>query len=62
MDAVSEAIVEMEPGNAWLDIERIFRTHYVRLARVIAKVIRDPARAEELAVEVKVVGQPQGSR
>jgi RNA polymerase sigma-70 factor (ECF subfamily) len=52
VDALSEAIVEMEPGNAWLDIERIFRTHYVRLARVIAKVIRDPARAEELAVEV----------
>ena len=26
--------------------------HYARLARVIAKVIRDPARAEELAVQV----------
>jgi RNA polymerase sigma-70 factor, ECF subfamily len=37
------------PGR---DVERIFRAHYVRLARVIAKVIRDPARAEELAVEV----------
>ena len=42
----------METCDAWSDIERIFRTHYARLARVIARVIRDPARAEELAVEV----------
>jgi len=52
VDALSEAIVETGPNDAWLDIERIFRAHYERLARVIAKVIRDPARAEELAVEV----------
>lgn len=42
----------MEPRDEWLERERIFRTHYVSLARVIAKVVRDPARAEELAVEV----------
>ena len=52
MDALSEAIVGTEPNDGWPDIERIFRAHYARLARVIAKVIRDPARAEELAVEV----------
>jgi RNA polymerase sigma-70 factor, ECF subfamily len=52
VDALSEAIAGTEPSDGWLDIERIFRTHYARLARVIAKVIRDPARAEELAVEV----------
>lgn len=52
MDALSESIVEIEPGGVWLDIERVFRSHYPRLARLIAKVIRDPARAEELAVEV----------
>jgi RNA polymerase sigma-70 factor (ECF subfamily) len=52
MDAVSEAIVGTKPNDAWLDIERIFRAHYARLARVIAKVVRDPARAEDLAVEV----------
>ena len=52
MDSVSEAIVGTDPNDTWLDIERIFRAHYARLARVIAKVIRDPARAEELAVEV----------
>jgi DNA-directed RNA polymerase specialized sigma24 family protein len=52
VDALSEAIVGTEPNDAWPEVERIFRTHYARLARVIAKVIRDPARAEELAVEV----------
>ena len=52
MDALSEAIPKMETGDAWSDIERIFRTHYARLARVISRVIRDPARAEELAVEI----------
>jgi RNA polymerase sigma-70 factor (ECF subfamily) len=52
VDALSEAILKTETGDAWPEIERIFRTHYARLARVIAKVIRDPARAEELAVEV----------
>ena len=52
MDGLSEAIVGSESNDAWPDIERIFRAHYSRLARVIAKVTRDPARAEELAVEV----------
>src|SRR5579863_8069422 len=32
--------------------ETMFRAQYPRIARVIAGVIRDPARAEELAVEV----------
>ena len=52
MDALTEAIVGTEPNDVWPEVERIFRAHYARLARVIAKVIRDPARAEELAVEV----------
>jgi RNA polymerase sigma-70 factor (ECF subfamily) len=53
-----EAIAESETGvgadtNASRpDLETIFASHYARIARVIAKVIRDPARAEELAVEV----------
>ena len=34
------------------DFESAFHAHYARIARVIARVIRDPARAEELAVEV----------
>jgi RNA polymerase sigma-70 factor (ECF subfamily) len=52
VDALSEAIVGAKPNDAWEDIERVFRAHYASLARVIAKVIRDPARAEELAVEI----------
>jgi RNA polymerase sigma-70 factor (ECF subfamily) len=34
------------------DFETAFHAHYGRIARVIARVIRDPGRAEELAVEV----------
>ena len=33
-------------------LEAIFRAEYKRIARVLARVTRDPARAEELAVEV----------
>jgi RNA polymerase sigma-70 factor (ECF subfamily) len=43
---VSEAVID------GADIETIFRAQYRRIARLIAGVIRDPARAEELAVEV----------
>src|SRR5689334_7562877 len=35
-----------------VDIETIFHAQYERIARVIARVLRDPGRAEELAVEV----------
>jgi len=52
VDSVSEAAVEMKPNEARLDIETIFHAQYRRIARLIAGVIRDPARAEELAVEV----------
>lgn len=34
------------------DFEATFRAQYERIARVIARVVQDPARAEELAVEV----------
>jgi RNA polymerase sigma factor (sigma-70 family) len=37
-----------------LDIEALFRARFDRVARVIARVVRDPARAEELAVEAFV--------
>jgi RNA polymerase sigma-70 factor (ECF subfamily) len=54
VDALSEAAVEMKPGEARFDIETIFQAQYQRIARVIASVIRDPARAEDIAVEVFV--------
>jgi DNA-directed RNA polymerase specialized sigma24 family protein len=34
------------------DFEATFRSQYDRVARVIARVVKDRARAEELAVEV----------
>lgn len=42
----------MSFNDAKLDLETIFQAQYERIVRVIAGVIRDPARAEELAVEV----------
>jgi RNA polymerase sigma-70 factor (ECF subfamily) len=33
-------------------LNQMFRAHYARIARVIGRVIRDQARAEELAVDV----------
>ena len=34
------------------DFEAAFRLNYARVARLIARIVRDPGRAEELAVEV----------
>lgn len=47
-DAVDESATAAEPFH----IEAIFRAQYERIARTIARVVRDRARAEELAVEV----------
>jgi RNA polymerase sigma-70 factor (ECF subfamily) len=41
-----------QPERAATDFEGIFRQYYARVARLIARVVRDPSRAEELAVEV----------
>lgn len=52
VNAPSEAVAGMKAHETPFDLESIFRAQYERIARVIARVIRDPARAEELAVEV----------
>jgi RNA polymerase sigma-70 factor, ECF subfamily len=52
VDASREALVEMNACEDRLDIETVFHAHYERIARVIARVLRDPSRAEELAVDV----------
>ncbi len=53
--APSEAILEAATSaDMALDIESLFRARFDRVARVIARVVRDPARAEELAVEAFV--------
>lgn len=52
MDALSGALAETKAGQGRLDLDAVFLAQYARIARVIARVIHDPARAEELAVEV----------
>ena len=42
----------LESENQPLDLESIFQAEYPRIARTIARITRDPGRAEELAVEV----------
>src|ERR1700731_730132 len=48
----SEAVADSTANETPLDIETLFRVHYGRVARVIARAVRDRARSEELAVEV----------
>lgn len=52
VNASIEVVTDEKAGEAPFDLEAIFRAQYERIARVIAGVVRDPARAEELAVEV----------
>lgn len=52
VNSSSEAVVETTVSQARFDIETIFLAHYDRVVRVIERVVRDPARAEELAVDV----------
>jgi len=52
VNASSEAVAGVEAIGARFDLETVFRAQYERIARVIAGVVRDRARAEELAVEV----------
>jgi RNA polymerase sigma-70 factor, ECF subfamily len=49
----TEALSEMQAAKeAPFEIEAIFREHYPRVVRIVARVVRDNSRAEELAVEV----------
>jgi len=52
VDAAREASLEVNSGEVSVDLNTILRAQYDRIARAIARVIRDPARAEDLAVEV----------
>ena len=51
MNSQIEAL-ETVPDTAPFDFDATFRAQYARVARTIARVVRDSARAEELAVEV----------
>jgi RNA polymerase sigma-70 factor (ECF subfamily) len=52
LSTANEAISGTGAGEVPFDFEATFRAQYERIARVIGRVVHDPARAEELAVEV----------
>jgi RNA polymerase sigma-70 factor (ECF subfamily) len=52
VNASSEAVDGRDVERSAFDFNEAFRIHYAAIARVIARVVHDPARAEELAVEV----------
>lgn len=52
MNARNAAVEDWKTGQASFDFDATFRAQYERIARVIARVVKDHARAEELAVEV----------
>jgi DNA-directed RNA polymerase specialized sigma24 family protein len=50
--ADSEPFPEVSTEADPFDFDSVFRAEYSRIARVIARVVQDSARAEELASEV----------
>jgi RNA polymerase sigma-70 factor (ECF subfamily) len=52
VNASTDAVADSAAKEAHFDIEVLFRAHYARVARTIARVVRDHARSEELAVDV----------
>jgi RNA polymerase sigma-70 factor (ECF subfamily) len=60
-DTAGEAVTESSREAAPFDLESVFRAQFPRIARVIARVVRDRGRAEELAVEafLKLWRNPQ---
>jgi RNA polymerase sigma-70 factor (ECF subfamily) len=50
--AETEAALSSDAPAESFDYEAVFDGHYRRIARVIFRVIQDPSRAEELAVDV----------
>jgi RNA polymerase sigma factor (sigma-70 family) len=44
--------LESERHEAVPELEAVFRLHYGRITKLIARITNDPGRAEELAVEV----------
>jgi RNA polymerase sigma-70 factor (ECF subfamily) len=50
VNAPGEAIEAAALDDAF-DFETFFHVHYERIARAVARVVRDPARAEDIATE-----------
>ena len=51
MSAQPEAVPDAGIRGGEFDFDAVFLSHYPRLARIIARLTGDPARAEELAVD-----------
>jgi len=52
MNARSEALESAATEPGYGDFGRVFEMHYPKIARVIARIVSDPGRAEELAADV----------
>ena len=52
MEAESRPLTEVGIGVTTFDFERVFRAEYSGVVRMISRIVRDPARAQELAAEV----------
>lgn len=59
VNAISTAMVSTEDQGK-KDLDTLFRAHYGRIARVIGRLVRDQARAEELAVDVFIKWRRNG--
>jgi len=51
MDAQTEPVA-LAAATSGFDFDAVFHSQYLRIARVIARIVRDSSRAEELSVEV----------
>jgi RNA polymerase sigma-70 factor, ECF subfamily len=51
VSAQPNVVTGARAGDEPFDFDAVFRAHYPRLARIVARITGDPARAEELAVE-----------
>ena len=51
MDAHTQVMDPTDAQPAPFDFEECFHAHYPRIARAIARIVGDPGRAEEIAVE-----------
>jgi RNA polymerase sigma-70 factor (ECF subfamily) len=64
VNARSNTIDEIAPPDAASAFDALFHAHHARITRVIARVIRDPGRAEEIAVDTfwKLWRNPKAQR
>jgi len=52
VNATNEALEAIASRTSGIDLEAVFESQYRHISRAIVLIIRDPGRAEELAVEV----------